>query len=65
MPLLFLCGCQSTPVQVRPAQTNVVEVIRTNVVLIVQTNVVPATIVQPKWVLLGLGHWKVVPETFV
>ena len=40
LPLLFLCGCQSTPVQVRPAQTNVVEVIRTNVVLIVQTNVV-------------------------
>lgn len=38
--LVFLCGCQSTPVQVRPARTNVVEVVRTNTLQVVQTNLV-------------------------
>lgn len=32
---LLFTGCQSTPVQLRPAQTNVVEVIRTNFVTVV------------------------------
>jgi hypothetical protein len=41
---LLLAGCQSTPVQLRPAQTNVVEVVRTNVVQIVQTNTVVETV---------------------
>lgn len=36
----LVTGCVHTPVMVRPAQTNVVEVIRTNVVQIVQTNTV-------------------------
>ena len=39
----FLTGCQSTPVMVRPAATNVVEVVRTNWVQLVQTNTVNAT----------------------
>jgi hypothetical protein len=41
---LLFAGCQSTPVQLRPAQTNVVEVVRTNVVQIVQTNTVVETV---------------------
>lgn len=39
----FLTGCQSTPVMVRPASTNVVEVVRTNWIQLVQTNTVNAT----------------------
>lgn len=40
LAILLLPGCTSTPVMVRPAQTNVVEVVRTNYVQVIQTNTV-------------------------
>lgn len=38
--ILILPGCVSTPVELRPAQTNVVELVSTNLLQVVQTNVV-------------------------